>query len=78
MNPTYSMLYTDCDFPSTGSDTIYSFKLEHYENNYVRGEPTQVSLQSQDIPQTTPGYVTNHLSNYAYIDPNEALDNPDR
>ncbi len=60
---------------STGSGTISSFKLEHYETGYVRGQPTQVSLQSPDIPQTTPGYVTGFLYRYTPIDINEALDN---
>ncbi len=56
---------------------ISSFKLEHYETIYERGRPTQVSLQSPDVPNTTPGYVTNDLFDYTYINANEALDNQD-
>ncbi|MFO8110654.1 MAG: C1 family peptidase [Thermoplasmata archaeon] len=57
------------------SGIISSFKLEHYENNYFRGQPTQVSLNSPDVPLNTPGYVTCHLFNHTHIDANKALDN---
>lgn len=62
---------------STGSGTISSFKLEHYENNYVKGQPTQVSQQSPDVTRTTPGYVTGNLYRYTPIDINDALNNQD-
>ncbi len=60
---------------SMGQGVISSFKLEHYDTIYVRGRPTQVTLQSPDVPRTTQGYVTNQLYDYTSIDANEALDN---
>lgn len=60
---------------SMGIGIISSFKLEHYEDTYVRGRPTQVSLQSPNVPKYTNDYVVNNLYNYSYINTNEALDN---
>ena len=60
---------------SMGIGEISSYKLEHYEYNYVPGKPTQVSLQSPDVPKYTNNHVTNELYNYTFINSNEALDN---
>jgi len=41
---------------------ISSFKIEYYDISYITGSPTRISLESGDVPQTTPGYVETQLS----------------
>jgi PKD repeat protein len=43
---------------SASSSTISSFKIETYEGGYTPGSPTDISPESPDTPETTPGYVT--------------------
>ncbi|MCK5641788.1 MAG: immune inhibitor A, partial [Gammaproteobacteria bacterium] len=41
-----------------GTSTISSFKVESYESGYTIGNPTEISEESPDTPEDTPGYVT--------------------
>jgi hypothetical protein len=51
------MFYLEIWVGSTSS-TISSFKIESYQGGYTPGSPTDVSPESPDTPETTPGYVT--------------------
>ena len=44
--------------PSNSSGTITSFKIERFAS----GALVEISDESVDVPETTPGYVQNHLS----------------
>ncbi|MFO7992064.1 MAG: C1 family peptidase [Thermoplasmata archaeon] len=61
----------------TNNSVISSFKVEQYDTVYSRGEPTQVTFQSGDVPAATPGYARIDLWDYTSIGINEALDNQD-
>jgi len=47
---------------AAGNDgTITSFKIEYYASGYTPGNPTYTTSESSDVPENTPGYVTNIL-----------------
>jgi PKD repeat protein len=51
------MFYLEIRLGATSS-TISSFKIESYQGGYTPGSPTEISPESPDTPETTPGYVT--------------------
>lgn len=57
------------------SSTMISFKIEKYEGQYAPGLPALVSGESPDVPETTPGYVTNSFVALLTIDnpPDDSL-----
>ncbi|PIV69079.1 MAG: hypothetical protein COS08_05410, partial [Euryarchaeota archaeon CG01_land_8_20_14_3_00_38_12] len=40
------------------SGIITSFKVEHYTEGYVPGNPSEILGEASDVPMTIPGYVT--------------------
>lgn len=56
--------------------TVSSFRIEKYGGSYWPGETSEISIQSQDVPRTTPCSVNNSAPTYSSVSSRTALDIP--
>ena len=59
---------------SADSGSLGSFKVEKYDGWYQPGRASEISIQSPDVPATTPCSVTNSVPTYSSIPIRTALD----